>query len=99
MSRQPGPTPAFGAPDFEPVTRFDDAIDKYFDDHLRGRPELDRLMYGASAAADHSRDMAGLGCPSGVAFRLRMASSTSSRGAAGWRVSARKRAGEVGFSS
>jgi undecaprenyl-diphosphatase len=45
---------ASGGPEFEPVARFDDAVDKYFDDHLRGRPELDRLMYGASAAADHS---------------------------------------------
>jgi len=54
VSRPPGPMSASGRPGFEPVTRFDDAVDKYFDDHLRGRPELDRLMYSASAAADHS---------------------------------------------
>lgn len=34
--------------------RFDDAVDKYFESHLRGRPWLDALMYGASAAGDHS---------------------------------------------
>jgi undecaprenyl-diphosphatase len=50
----PGANSAFGRANFAAVTRFDDAVDKYFDDHLRGRPALDRLMYGASAAADHS---------------------------------------------
>ncbi|HMK97109.1 MAG TPA: phosphatase PAP2 family protein [Acidimicrobiales bacterium] len=35
------------------VEEFDAAADKFFDDHLRGRPGLDRLMYTASAAGDH----------------------------------------------
>jgi len=35
------------------VEEFDRAADKFFEDHLRGRPGLDRLMYAASAAADH----------------------------------------------
>ena len=35
------------------ITRFDEAVDKYLQAHLRGRPSLDRLMYGASAAGDH----------------------------------------------
>jgi undecaprenyl-diphosphatase len=44
----------FGRANFDAVARFDDAVDKYFDAHLRGRRALDRVMYGASAAADHS---------------------------------------------
>ena len=32
---------------------FDAAVDKFFETHLRGRPELDKLMYAASAAGDH----------------------------------------------
>ena len=54
MSRLPGTMPAFGGANFEAVARFDAAVDKYFEAHLRGRPALDRLMYGASAAGDHS---------------------------------------------
>ncbi len=54
MNFLPRANSAFGRANFDAVTRFDDAVDKYFDDHLRGRPALDRLMYGASAAADHS---------------------------------------------
>ena len=38
----------------EAVSRFDDAVDSYFETHLRGRPALDRLMYTASAVGDHS---------------------------------------------
>jgi membrane-associated phospholipid phosphatase len=40
--------------DFEAVSHFDDAVDSYFETHLRGRPALDRLMYTASAVGDHS---------------------------------------------
>jgi undecaprenyl-diphosphatase len=54
VNRPPRSTSDFGGSDFEAVDRFDDAVDKYFDTHLRSRPALDRLMYGASAAADHS---------------------------------------------
>jgi undecaprenyl-diphosphatase len=36
------------------VARFDAAVDSYFETHLRGKRALDVLMYGASAAADHS---------------------------------------------
>jgi len=50
----PGVIPAFGGANFEAVAHFDAAVDKYFEDHLRGRPALDRLMYSASAAADHA---------------------------------------------
>lgn len=33
--------------------RLDDAVDTWFDAHLRGRPVADGLMYAASAAGDH----------------------------------------------
>ena len=36
-----------------PVQRFDVAVDRAFD-HLRGRPVVDRLMYGASELGDFS---------------------------------------------
>jgi undecaprenyl-diphosphatase len=35
------------------VDRFDAVVDEWFDRHLRGRPGMDRLMYGASALGDH----------------------------------------------
>jgi undecaprenyl-diphosphatase len=35
---------------FDPL---DAAVDQWFDRHLRGRPWVDRLMYGASAVGDH----------------------------------------------
>ena len=54
MTAGPRGISAFGRANFDAVARFDDAVDKYFDAHLRGRPALDRVMYGASAAADHS---------------------------------------------
>ncbi|MCB1015633.1 MAG: phosphatase PAP2 family protein [Acidimicrobiales bacterium] len=38
---------------FAPVARFDDAVDRAFD-RLRGRPAVDRVMYGASALGDFS---------------------------------------------
>ena len=31
----------------------DDAVDRWFDRHLRGKPAADAVMYGASAAGDH----------------------------------------------
>jgi undecaprenyl-diphosphatase len=47
---------------FEPIARFpqlrpfgwlDQTVDGYFDARLRGRPAIDRVMYGASAVGDH----------------------------------------------
>jgi membrane-associated phospholipid phosphatase len=35
------------------IDRFDAAVDAWFDRHLRDRPAMDRLMYGASAVGDH----------------------------------------------
>lgn len=35
------------------VGRFDQAVDAWFDDHLRGRPLADRVFYSASALGDH----------------------------------------------
>ncbi|MGH9077084.1 MAG: phosphatase PAP2 family protein [Acidimicrobiales bacterium] len=35
------------------VDRFDGAADKALDRHLRGRPAIDAVMYGASALGDH----------------------------------------------
>ena len=37
-------------PGFE---RFDDVVDRWFEDHLRGRPVPDAVMYGATAVGDH----------------------------------------------
>ena len=73
MSRLPASISAFGGPNFEAVARFDNAVDKYFDSHLRGRPALDRLMYGASAAGDHS------------AIWLALAALQGWRSGSGWR--------------
>ncbi|MGH9106442.1 MAG: phosphatase PAP2 family protein [Acidimicrobiales bacterium] len=36
------------------ANRLDLTVDSWFEKHLRGRPWLDRLMYGASAAGEHS---------------------------------------------
>ena len=36
------------------IARFDRVVDDYFEAHLRGRPLVDRVMYSASAAGDHS---------------------------------------------
>ncbi|HTW06479.1 MAG TPA: phosphatase PAP2 family protein [Acidimicrobiales bacterium] len=38
----------------ERVRRFDEVVDRYFEQHLRGRPYLDVVMYTASLAAEHS---------------------------------------------
>ncbi len=54
MRLLPNSLPALAVPNFEGVSRFDNAVDSYFERHLRGRPGLDRLMYGASALGDHS---------------------------------------------
>jgi undecaprenyl-diphosphatase len=54
VSRLSGAIPDFEGANFKAVARFDASVDKYFEAHLRGRPALDRLMYGASAAGDHS---------------------------------------------
>jgi undecaprenyl-diphosphatase len=36
------------------IARFDAAVDRFFDDHLRGRPVADRVFYSASALGDFS---------------------------------------------
>jgi membrane-associated phospholipid phosphatase len=54
VSLLPNSLSAFAGGNFEAVSRFDNAVDTYFETHLRGRPGLDRLMYGASALGDHS---------------------------------------------
>ena len=36
------------------VDRIDDAVEAWWEEHLRGRPVLDRIMYAASEAANHS---------------------------------------------
>jgi undecaprenyl-diphosphatase len=41
-------------PNSKAVAHFDQSVDSYFDAHLRGKPALDRVMYTASAAGDHS---------------------------------------------
>lgn len=38
----------------ESLNKLDEAIDKWWDEHLRGRPALDRLFYTASEAANNS---------------------------------------------
>lgn len=43
-----------GLPERPEVARFDDAVDQLLDKHLRGRPLVDRVMYSASAAGEHS---------------------------------------------
>lgn len=37
-----------------PVARFDNAVDHWWQSHLRGRRPLDLVFYGASAAGEHS---------------------------------------------
>jgi undecaprenyl-diphosphatase len=73
VSRSPKQVSAFGWPGFEAVARFDDAVDSFFEAHLRGRPVLDRLMYAASAAGDHS------------AIWLALAALQGWRSGSGWR--------------
>ena len=36
------------------IEKIDNAVDDWWDRHLRGKPALDRLMYSASEAANHS---------------------------------------------
>jgi undecaprenyl-diphosphatase len=47
-------------PSHKAVVRFDEAVDGYFEAHLRGRPPVDVLMYAASAAGEHSLVWLGL---------------------------------------
>jgi undecaprenyl-diphosphatase len=47
-------TPRSGPPAIAAFAAFDGAVDSYFEKHLRGRRLADLLMYGASAAGDHS---------------------------------------------
>ncbi|HUB69793.1 MAG TPA: phosphatase PAP2 family protein [Acidimicrobiales bacterium] len=49
------------------VGRFDKTVDTFLEAHLRGRPGLDRLMYGASSAGDHSLIWVGMALAEGLA--------------------------------
>jgi membrane-associated phospholipid phosphatase len=73
VSLLPTSLSAFGGANFEAISHFDNAVDNYFETHLRGRPGLDRLMYGASAVGDHS------------AIWLALAAWQGWRSGAGWR--------------
>jgi undecaprenyl-diphosphatase len=50
----------------ETVTRFDAAVDGFFERHLRGRPVVDRVFYSASALGDFSLIWHLLGAARGV---------------------------------
>jgi membrane-associated phospholipid phosphatase len=58
VRRPPPPAAAADGPSSRPapgpVTRWDGAVDGWFEAHLRGKRAVDLLMYGASAAGDHS---------------------------------------------
>jgi undecaprenyl-diphosphatase len=47
-------------PGHKAIARFDEAVDGYFEAHLRGRPSIDLIMYAASAAGEHSLIWLGL---------------------------------------
>ena len=53
------------------VDAVDSAVDSWWERHLRGRPSLDRLMYAASEAANHSRLWHALGAAQTAARRDR----------------------------
>ena len=55
------------------VEHFDDAIDSFFEAHLRGQPAVDLVMYAASALGDHS------------AIWLALAAVRGLRSGQGWR--------------
>lgn len=48
------------------IQHFDDAVDGFFERHLRGRPPIDRLFYGASALGDHGMIWVMLGALRGL---------------------------------
>ena len=50
-NRSPTPPPR---PVHDVIVRFDDAVDDWWDAHLRGHPTVDRLYYVASQLGDHS---------------------------------------------
>ena len=51
------------------IDSIDTAIDAWWDHRLRGRPALDRIMYSASEAANHSLLWHGLGAAQAVVRR------------------------------
>ncbi len=53
----------------KPVEGIDDAVDAWWERALRGKPALDRIMYSASEAANHSRLWHALGAAQAVARR------------------------------
>ncbi len=52
-----------------PVEGIDDAVDAWWERALRGKPALDRIMYAASEAANHSRLWHTLGAVQAAARR------------------------------
>ena len=59
--------------------RFDSLVDRWFEEHLRGRPLADMVMYAASALGDHGIIWLGLAAAqaarrdrSGLAWRRRL---------------------------
>ena len=53
----------------KPVEGIDTAVDAWWERALRGKPALDRIMYSASEAANHSRLWHALGAAQAVARR------------------------------
>ncbi len=51
------------------VNRFDELVDDWWEKQLRGRPQVDRLFYAASEAANHSLLWHALGVAQGVKRR------------------------------
>lgn len=54
-----------------PVEGIDTAVDAWWERAIRGKPALDRIMYSASEAANHSRLWHALGAAQAVARRSR----------------------------
>ena len=55
--------------DEKPVASIDAVVDAWWERALRGKPALDRIMYSASEAANHSRLWHALGAAQAVARR------------------------------
>lgn len=77
LARTEGPSVSPRFYQLSSVARLDEAVDAFFEAHLRGRKAVDLLMYGASAAGEHSF------------IWLVLASLQSRRAGLGWRGTAR----------
>ena len=67
----PKPTDGSLSDGGEPVDGIDAAVDAWWERHLRGKPVLDRVMYSASEAANHSLLWHALGTVQALARRDR----------------------------